>query len=140
VQWIDARDLAAWTIAAIERGLTGPFNLVSPARRDRMTDLLEACRRVADSDAHITWVDGDLLLERGVQPFSDLPFWLPGEASSFMTISSARAQAVGLRAREVAGSVAATLDWHRNRDAPDDLPGRLSAARERELLKAWHAC
>ena len=32
-----------------------------------------------------------------------------------------------------------TLAWQRTRNAPDELPDRLGAARERELLDARHA-
>jgi 2'-hydroxyisoflavone reductase len=138
VQWIDGRDLATWTVTAIERGLTGPFNMVAPARRDSLADLVEACRAAVDNGARLTWVDGAFLLEREIQPFVDLPFWLPGDAVNFLTVDSGRAHAEGLLARSTADTVVDTLAWHRTRSAPADLPGRLSAEREAEVLAAWH--
>lgn len=137
VQWIDARDMAAWVLGAIERNEAGRFNAVSPARRDTMGDLLEACRIAAGNDAELIWVDADFLRAHGVQPFVDLPFWLPGAASNFMTVAGGRAHTSGLRARPVIDSVRDTLAWHRTREAPLDLPGRLPRAKEREVLAAW---
>lgn len=138
-QWIDARDLAGWTIRQIEAGAVGVFNTVTPADRHSLGELLDTCRREAGTDAGTTWVASDFLLEREVTPFADLPFWLPGEEANFMRVSAARAEAAGLATRPVADTVAATLAWHRTRDAPADLPGRLTADRERELLDAWQA-
>src|SRR5260221_13589599 len=43
VQFIDARDLAAWTLDSVEAGRTGVFNLTGPAQPLTFGDLLETC-------------------------------------------------------------------------------------------------
>ncbi len=139
VQWIDGRDLAVWTLATIEQGGTGSYNAVTPARRDTMAGLLTVCREASGRDAHLVWVDDDFLQAQALQLFAELPFWLPGETGNFMTFSSERAQAAGLAARSTLETVRATLTWHRGRDHPGDLPGRLSAEKEAGVLVRWRA-
>ena len=42
-------------------------------------DLLERCVAVAGSGAELVWVANELLLEQGVEPWTDLPLWLGGD-------------------------------------------------------------
>ena len=41
VQYIDARDLAEWTIRMAEQGMTGVFNATGPARKETMRQMLD---------------------------------------------------------------------------------------------------
>ena len=50
VQFIDARDLAAFVLDAAEHGFGGPYDVVSPVGHASMRDVLEACVAVTDSD------------------------------------------------------------------------------------------
>jgi 2'-hydroxyisoflavone reductase len=63
VQVIDARDLAAWNLDLVERGVTGVFNATGPVTRMTMGRMLEACREGIGSDATFTWLDEAFLLE-----------------------------------------------------------------------------
>ena len=51
LQYIDVRDLAAWTLDAVEAGLHGPYGLVSPPGHTTMRELLETLVRVTGSGA-----------------------------------------------------------------------------------------
>lgn len=138
VQFIDARDLAAWTLGMVERRESGTYNAVSPAERFSLGELLETCQRVSGSDATFTWVDGAWLVERGVKPFMDLPLWIPGEEANLSRVSNKRAAAQGLSIRGLEETVRDTLSWSRTR--PADTPRRAGLDREREaeLLRDWH--
>ena len=57
VQLIDARDLASWMIAALERGAHGTYNATGPACPVEMGALLEACRTRHRQRRHVH-VDG----------------------------------------------------------------------------------
>lgn len=136
VQFIDARDLADWTVRQIVARATGTFNAVGPASPLTMGDLLDTCVRVTNADARLTWVDEQFLLEAGVAPWADLPLWLPAADNGMISADNARAVAAGLTFRPVEDTVRATLRWDGAR--PDPRPAGLPVERERELLAAWH--
>ncbi|GAA3731202.1 SDR family oxidoreductase [Spinactinospora alkalitolerans] len=113
LQYIDARDLAVWALDAVERGLGGPYNLVSPRGHTTMGELLETCVRVTGSDAELRWTDPEPILAAGVQPWTELPIWLPrGELYDALYQGDVtKAVSAGLRCRPVAETVADTWAW-----------------------------
>ncbi|MCL7378950.1 NAD-dependent epimerase/dehydratase family protein [Streptomyces sp. 35G-GA-8] len=141
VQYIDARDLAEWTLDAVRDGLGGPYNLVSPAGHTSMGELLDACVRVTGSDAELRWTDPETILAAGIEPWSDLPVWIPpGEMHDTLHGSDvSKALATGLRCRPVAETVADTWSWlgsigGRAPQRPDRPPVGLAPEVEAEVL------
>jgi 2'-hydroxyisoflavone reductase len=144
LQLVDARDLAQFVAALTERGATGPFNVCGT--QATFAGLLEACRAGTGGDATLTWVDDATLLAAGVEPFDELPLWLPDEPGNraFYSFSNGRALAAGLRQRPLADTARATWEWLRAVRAgelPEPIAGGfvargLSAAREGFLLAA----
>ncbi|MBZ4319575.1 NAD-dependent epimerase/dehydratase family protein [Streptomyces huiliensis] len=142
IQYIDARDLAAWTLDAAARGLGGPYNLVSPPGHTTMGELLETCVRVTGSDARLCWTDPEPILAAGVAPWTDLPIWLP-PGEDHTTIFGAgvgKALATGLRCRPVAETVADTWTWLESLGGkpplrPDRTPVGLDPETEAKLLE-----
>ncbi|MEU8244680.1 NAD-dependent epimerase/dehydratase family protein [Nonomuraea sp. NPDC048916] len=119
LQYIDARDLALWCLAAAERGLSGAYNTVSPPAFATMGELLEACVRATGSDARLRWVEPDAILAAGVAPWTDLPIWLPGESHGAMHQGDvSKAVAAGLHCRPVEETVADTWAWLRGLPGP----------------------
>jgi len=142
VQFIDARDLAAWCVALALARTAGTFNAVGP--RLPMRELLDTCRDVAASDARWRWVPDDTLLALGVAPWTGLPLWLPESDPSFggmLLADLARAHAAGLRTRGARATVADTLAW--TPDADDAASARhvatLSPEREAGILASLPA-
>lgn len=114
LQFIDVRDLAEWVLDAAFAGLHGPYNVVSPIAHTTMEEFLEACVAVAGApDAELRWTDPAVIAEHGIEPWSQLPVWLPpGELHDTMhRTSTDKAVAAGLRARPVAETVADTWAW-----------------------------
>ena len=136
VQFIDARDLGAWVIAAVEASTIGVFNAVGPAEPCTMAQLLATCAAVTRSDADPVWVGDRFLLEHGVEPWVDLPLWLPADVAGFLAVDAARARAAGLRIRPVAETVADVLAWDAARD-PAERRDAMSADREGDLLAQY---
>jgi 2'-hydroxyisoflavone reductase len=136
-QFIDARDLAEWTLDLVERGQTGVYNATGPERPLPLGELLDACRAVTGGDAHFTWVDEVFLLAHDVAPFVEMPLWLPDEAAGLRAASIDRALAAGLSFRPLAETIRDTLEW--DATLPADTPRRAGIApeRERELLEAY---
>lgn len=137
VQLIDARDLASWTIAMVERGAVGVYNATGPERPLPMGELLEACRQAAGVEAQPVWASAAFLAEQGVQPWMELPLWVPEapDTLGFSQIDCGRATAAGLRFRPIAETAADTLAWATTR--PSDYVWRagLAAEKEAELLR-----
>jgi nucleoside-diphosphate-sugar epimerase len=102
LQWVDVRDLAEFAVI----GALGVFNLV--CRRDEMTlgDMIEACVTLTGSGATPAWADDAWLQANGVQPWNDLPLWLPAKSpeATLFTADSSRARAAGYAPRDAADS------------------------------------
>ena len=138
VQLVDARDLALFTTALIGGGATGIFNVCgSPST---FGELIAACSAGTGSDATPAWVSEQLLLAEGVEPFDELPLWVPDDPDTrgFSSFSNARARAAGLTLRPLAETARATWEWIaavRAGEAPEPTAGGFVArglAPERE--------
>lgn len=142
LQLLDARDLVAWLLSAMERGVTGTFNASGPAEPMSMSDVLDACRQVANADARLTWVSDGFLLERAVRPWADLPLWLPAEAEGLLLVDSRKAYHEGLRCRSIRETIADLLSSGptpaTGSSGPSPRTSAISRSREHELLNAWH--
>jgi 2'-hydroxyisoflavone reductase len=147
VQFIDARDLAEWTIRMIEAKETGAYNAVGPEKPLTMAELLYGIKAVTTSGAQFTWVPAEFLAQQNVRGWRDMPVWIsptPRNAG-FSTRSAAKAIAKGLTFRPLAVTAKDTLDWAKTRTAEQQqalAEGRvagLSATREAEVLAAWRA-
>jgi len=143
VQFIDARDLAEWTIRMTESRVFGTFNATGPEQPLQMRGMLTGIATAIHSDARITWVPKDFLEARKVAPWSDMPVWVPGQGDSagFAKRSIRNAVAAGLTFRPLAITATDTLDWFKQQppDRQAKLRAGLSPAREHELLSAWKA-
>jgi 2'-hydroxyisoflavone reductase len=127
VQYIDARDLAEWALDAAERGLGGPYNVVSRPAATTMGELLETCVQVTGSDADLLWTAPQDILDAGIEPWTQLPIWLPpGEDHDGMHQGDvSKALAAGLSCRPIAETVADTWAWLRTLDGgPPQRPDR----------------
>ncbi|MEU6531952.1 SDR family oxidoreductase [Streptomyces sp. NPDC046928] len=114
LQYVDVRDLAQWILGAVEAGLSGPYNLMSPQGHSTMGEFLDACAAVAGPDADLRWVDPGVVLGAGIEPWTQLPVWVPPGSDLHDALHAAdvsRAVASGLRCRPVAETVADTWRW-----------------------------
>ncbi|GAA2901363.1 reductase [Actinoplanes cyaneus] len=111
LQYLDVRDLALFLLANV--GATGPFNLVSPPGHTTMGELLDTAAQVTGGHAELRWTDPETILAAGVEPWTDLPIWLPpGEDHHTMHEGDVgKALAAGLRCRPVRETVADTWRW-----------------------------
>jgi len=141
VQFIDARDLAAWMIDLIETSAGdakagGTYNACSPAGHWTWESLVDALRAGAAAPP-AAWVDEAILLEQKVEPWTGLPLWIPttfADEAGFMEFDCRRAAAAGLRVRPLAETLDATAQWLAARDNSGSWKAVLTAEREREIL------
>ena len=106
VQLVDARDVAVWILDMAEARRAGVFNATGPERPLTMEQILNGIREATKSDARLVWADERFLLEAGVEPWSDLPFWLAPSLNEheryFLALDVSKALAAGLRFRPLA--------------------------------------
>jgi 2'-hydroxyisoflavone reductase len=140
LQWIDARDLAAWLLDMLERGGSGIYNAATPAGAYRFGGLIELLCALAPEEAPAaTWVDEALLAQYGVRPWSELPLWIAAGDSAhagFMQIDSAKAVGAGLAFRPLDSTLRDSLAWLSTREPAGCWQQVLTAERERAILAA----
>jgi len=134
LQFVDARDLAAWLVQLALAGPGGVFNATGPAEPLAFAEFLERATAAIGSDARVVWLDDQALLDADVQPWTELPLWLPGDEYAGMARSDTqRARAAGLAFRTLEETVTDTLAWDRTFEG--DRP-TLSREKERSVLDA----
>ena len=92
----------------------------------------------SDSDATFTWADEQYLLEQGVEPWSELPLWIPEADDALSTVNCAKAFAAALTVRPLTETVRDTLAWDATRPSDHEWRAGLSAERERGVLQNGH--
>jgi 2'-hydroxyisoflavone reductase len=145
LQYIDARDLAGFVLDAAAAGHAGPFNVVARRGHATMGSILDACRAVAGAPgATLTWVAPEAIGAAGIEPWTELPIWIPAdhEYAAMHDSDVERAYSAGLRCRPVRETVSDTWSWLSGLGAPPPLrdgamPAGLAPEREREVLQAW---
>lgn len=141
VEFIDVRDLSEWIVRMIESGSNGIYNATGPDRVLTFGEMLETCRTATGSDAKFTWVPEKFLLEQKVEPWTELPLWLPATEIGMMQFDCRKAFSAGLTFRPLSETVRDTWLWDEPR-APEErrsgsriaMKGPLSREREAELL------
>ena len=111
-QYIDARDLAGWSVRLCEDRVSGTYNAVAPLGGLRMAELLYGIRAITSTPMRFTWVPGSFLAEQGVPEFS-LPPWTSqdGPFAGATSFTADRAFAAGLTSRPLAETALDTLQW-----------------------------
>ena len=151
IMFIDVRDLADFMIHTVETPHYGIYNTNGPVEGGMTIGaLLDACKAQTGSDAEFTWVDAEFLSERGVEPWAQMPVWIPpvGAYAGFHKTSVEKARAAGLRSRPVGEIIDGTLEWF-DGWLPEALESRgfeykpgenapgITREREAEILAEW---
>jgi 2'-hydroxyisoflavone reductase len=153
MQLIDARDLATYLLNAIDAGTSGTYNVSAPRGNATMAGWLGDAAQATKSDARLTWVEDDFLLAHDVEPWTELPLWMPlgQDGDHVWDADTSGAAKTGLSCRPVSETVRDTWAWMQADDVqPDDGAGRfgghgaggingVDADKEGRVLAAWHA-
>jgi 2'-hydroxyisoflavone reductase len=138
VQFIDARDLAEWTIRMVENGETGIYNATGPAKPLGVGRMLDEIKAALKSNARFAWVTEDFLTQQKVEAWSDMPVWA-GREGGLARAKIDRALGKGLTFRPLAETARDTLTWFKSlpQDRQSKLRAGLTPEREAEVLSAW---
>jgi 2'-hydroxyisoflavone reductase len=144
IQIIDVRDLCEWCVRLCEATTFGTFMGVGPLNGRSMAEMVHGIAAVTIEPLSWTWVPAAFLAQHRVRPYAEMPVWRPSTQpgfEGFARFDLSREVAAGLTFRTLADTAQATLDFHRSRPAERqaELRAGLSAERESEVLRAWHA-
>jgi 2'-hydroxyisoflavone reductase len=134
VQFIDARDLAEWTVRMAEARTFGVFNATGPAHPLTAKTMLETMGKAVHSTAHLNWAPDAFLDAQKINAWSDMPVWAPGhgDTAGFARRSIARALGAGLTYRPLSTTAADTLAWFQTQPAERQAKLRAGLTPERE--------
>jgi 2'-hydroxyisoflavone reductase len=137
MQYIDARDMGAWTVRLAEGRVVGTFTAAHP--HTTFGALLDETLGAVAGDARLVPVDGDWLVEQGVDGLQ-LPLWTEGAPEWSLAMGTERVRSAGLTYRPFAETVRDTLTWAlANPDQSTSDTWGLPPEREQELLEAWNS-
>jgi 2'-hydroxyisoflavone reductase len=141
---VDSRDLGGWAVELGRTGTAGTFVASGPADQGTFGSMLAAAAEVAGSDATVTWVPEQFVVEQGIAGWTELPLWLPATQAPYaFDQDTTAAERAGLRTRPVAETVRDVHAWLTGPDAgttPNERTGRagLDPEKEKAALAAWH--
>jgi 2'-hydroxyisoflavone reductase len=138
VQFIDARDLAEWTIRMAENRETGIYNATGPAKSLGIGGMLDGIKVALKPEATFTFVPHDFLKQQKVEAWSDMPVWA-GDELGLSRTKIDRALSKGLTFRPIDVTARDTLSWFKSlpQDRQSHLKAGLTPDREAEVLAAW---
>jgi 2'-hydroxyisoflavone reductase len=139
VQFIDARDLAEWTIRMVENRETGIYNATGPTKPLGIGNMLDEIKGALRSDAKFTWLPAEFLKQQKVEAWSDMPVWA-GDELGLARTKIDRALAKGLTFRPLPETARDTLAWFKSlaQDRQSKMRAGLTFEREAEALAGWH--
>ncbi|MEE4244011.1 MAG: NAD-dependent epimerase/dehydratase family protein [Kangiellaceae bacterium] len=141
IQFIDVRDLAEWMVYCLDHSIIGTFNAQSNGKDITMKNLLDSCVKMINPTAQVTWVPTEFLEKHQVQPWAEMPVWIPAKgayAGSGM-MSSVKAYSNGLKQRPIDSVVKDCFDWYQEQPAErkKQLRAGISKDKEQKVLAAW---
>jgi 2'-hydroxyisoflavone reductase len=136
LQYIDARDLAAFTAALGRERTAGVFNAAAPPQP--FGALVETVAAVTGVTGPRVRIPAERLEAEGVTGWTDLPLWVSPQDDAvrgLLSVDASRGLAAGLDIRDLARTVEDTLAWARAE--PHDLRAGLSRERVAELARRY---
>ena len=134
-QFIDARDLADFIVRLADNNVSGVFNAVNyPVT---LNTIFETCRRISKSAAVFKWAPVEFLQKHNVQPWSDMPAWVPetGDDAGVAHVDISKALRAGLNFTPLAQTIKDIYDWESERPEGYELKAGLKPECEKELLE-----
>ncbi len=136
IQVIDVRDLSEFIINLVEQNASGIYNATGPDSPLTLGELLDACKRFSGSVSTVHWASTEFLQEQGVEPWSDMPVWIPdsGEEAGFSRVDVSKAINAGLKFRPLEDTIRDTIAWAEQRPEDHEWRAGLNPDKETSLL------
>jgi hypothetical protein len=132
LQYVDARDLAAFCVTLVARGTTGAFTATGPTTATGYVETIErVAAHVGPAGTRVVEVDPALVEARGLS--ASFALWSGPTSEAMLTMDNAKAVGHGLVTRPLESSVDDVVAWWGDREWPGHWLGE---ADERALLSA----
>jgi nucleoside-diphosphate-sugar epimerase len=115
---IDVRDLAAWILARHP----GAFNATGPSDMTTYGEVFGATVAATGSAAELVWIPESIIETQEVQPWVELPLWLPATEKNAFAVDVRPILEAGLHIRPIAETIADTWAWQRTAAATTTNP------------------
>jgi len=140
MQMIDARDIADWVIKMAAACKGGVYNTTGTP--SSLGEIISTAQTLIGGGGSPVYMDAEFLAAQEVQPWVDLPLWIPSSDLDYRHMHAVNVQKAvrdGLTFRPLTDTVAATLKWANGRPAQYVFKAGLSAEKEAAVLAAWDA-
>ena len=140
VQFIDVRDLAGWLVRMAENGKSGDYNATGPEYVLTIRELLEECRNICNPNAELVWVDEEFIEGQGIQPWTELPVWVPDSSpdyTGFSKVNINKALHQDITFTNLGETILSTLDYINRLPLEYELKAGLKSTREETLLDSF---
>lgn len=136
IQIIDVRDLSEFIVRLIEQDASGIYNATGPDYELMMGEFLDACKLASGSVATFHWASAEFLKEHEVEPWSDMPVWIPDteEDAGFSRVDISKALDAGLKFRPLEDTIRDTIRWAETRPEDHEWRAGLNSTKESILL------
>ncbi len=102
LQYIDARDLASFTVDQLEAQTQGAFHVATPSRGASFGEVIETiASTLGGDDLQLNWITVDEALTRA----DEFPLWNQGEVVTMLEMDTTKALTAGLQVRALAETV-----------------------------------
>ncbi len=133
-QFIDVRDLADFVLLLISNRVHGTFNADGPVVT--LGTLLRTIQTSSALKSKVVYVPGDVLTEKGIQPWSELPLWIPGLSGTDGSTDTQKSAAIGLLSRPLSDTITATRAWLETDTREIKWVRALTKEKEQSILSA----
>ncbi|WP_422123787.1 NAD-dependent epimerase/dehydratase family protein [Planococcus sp. X10-3] len=130
VQWVDARDLAEFTVSNLENSTNGTYNLTA-----NPVTMEELVKTLASQKMKPVWVSDQILLDTGIKAFQ-LPLWMPVDKDhpeGYILADNSKAKKRGWQPKSLAETAEAVRRWKYD-TLSKDLKTGIKPEIEKELL------
>jgi 2'-hydroxyisoflavone reductase len=136
LQFVDARDLAAFCLKLLVEGDGGTYSVTAPPKPLAFGEFVDLCRSAAGEGAAEPVPVAADVVEAAELGKRGLPIVLPedGSADALMRVDVSRALSAGFSPRPTSETIADVLAWERGRPADHEWKAGPSAEAERALL------
>ncbi len=137
-QFIDVKDLGAWSVLLAEQKTAGVFNANGFPGHLSFEEFLHGCKAAIRTDVTFTWVDEAFLEAQKVRAWREMPNWMPVKDLPWVNVE--KAIKAGLTFRPISNTIQDALAWDlaQREKAGDAWKETFSATKQAAVLKAWH--